>query len=117
MNLKSQVERMDAMVAQGDIVNAVKAFFAEDAATSDYGDTITTGKAAMVAKMEDFLGGIAVVNGITLHRTIVGDGVSASEFTFDFDMKDGSKIYWHEIIRRVWNAEGLVVNEKYFNAA
>jgi hypothetical protein len=43
--------------------------------------------------------------------------VSASEFTFDFDMKDGSKIYWLEIIRRVWNAEGKVIQEEYFNAA
>lgn len=116
MNLKSQVEKMDAMVARGDILNAIKVFFAEDAATSDYGDTTTIGKAALVAKMESFLEDIAVVNGITLHRTIVGDGVSASEFTFDFDMKDGSNIYWHEIIRRVWNSDGLVVYEKYFSA-
>ncbi len=116
MNIENQVQKMDAMVAQGDIVNAVKTFFAEDAATSDYGAATTAGKAAMVAKMEGFLGGIAKVNGITLHHTLVGDGVTASEFTFDFDMKDGSKIYWHEIIRRVWNADGLVVQEEYFNA-
>jgi len=89
MNLENQVQKMDAMAV---------------------------GKAAMVAKMEGFLGGIAKVNGITLHHTLVGDGVTASEFTFDFDMKDGSKIYWHEIIRRVWNTDGLVVQEEYFNA-
>lgn len=117
MNLKNKVEEMDAMVAQGDIVNAVKNFFADNATTSDYGAATTTGKAEMVSKMEGFSGSIAKVNGITLHNTIVGDGVSASEFTFDFDMKDDSKIYWHEIIRRKWNAAGEVVNEEYFNAA
>jgi len=31
-------------------------------------------------------------------------------------MKDDSKIYWHEIIRRVWNNEGKVIKESYFNA-
>jgi hypothetical protein len=116
MNLNNQVQKMDAMVAQGAIVDAVKAFFADNATTSDYGNVITTGKNQMVEKMEGFAGSIAKVNGIQHHYTIIGEGVTASEFTFDFDMKDGSKIYWHEIIRRVWNEEGLVINEEYFDA-
>lgn len=116
MNLQSQVQEMDALVTQGEIVKAVELYFAAEASTSDYGNVTTGNRAQMVDKMKGFLGGIAKVNGITHHHTIVGDGVSASEFTFDFDMKDGSKIYWHEIIRRVWNSEGKVVQEEYFNA-
>lgn len=116
MNLKDQVQKMDDMVKQGAIVDAVKTFFSDDASTSDYGDLNTSGKSQMVEKMEGFTGGIAKVNGIQHHHSIVGDGVSASEFTFDFDMKDGSKILWHEIIRRVWNDQGKVIQEEYFNA-
>jgi hypothetical protein len=114
--IKEQVQKLDAIVAQGAIVDAVKEFFAEDAKTSDYGGSGTNGKSEMVSKMEGFAGAIANVNGITHHHSIVDGNVSASEFTFDFDMKDGSKIYWHEIIRRVWNSEGKVVEEGYFNA-
>lgn len=118
MDLKSQVQKMDAVVATGAVVDAVKEFFADNATTSDHGEGgVTADKAAMVAKMEGFTGGIAKVNGITLHHSIVEGNVSASEFTFDFDMKDGSKIYWHEIIRRIWNEEGKVIQEEYFNAA
>lgn len=117
MDIKTQVTKMDAIVAQGAIVDAVKEFFADNATTSDYGDGGTNGKAEMVAKMEGFAGAIAAVNGITHHHSIVDGNVSASEFTFDFNMKDGSKIYWHEIIRRIWNEEGKVVQEEYFNAA
>ena len=117
MNLKDQVQKMDSMVAQGAIVDAVKTYFAEDANTSDYGNLTTAGKAAMVTKMEGFTGSIAKVNGITHHHTIVGENVSASEFTFDFDMKDGSKVLWHEIIRRVWNEDGKITQEEYFQAA
>ena len=116
MNIKEQVKTMDAIVAQGAIVDAVKEFFADNAITSDYGGGRTSDKSAMIAKMEGFAGSIAKVNGITLHHSIVEDHVSASEFTFDFDMKDGSKIYWHEIIRRIWNEDGLVTSEEYFNA-
>jgi hypothetical protein len=116
MNIKEQAGKVDAMVAQGAIVDAVKAYFAEDANTSDYGEVTTAGKAQMVEKMEGFVGSIANVNGITLHHTIADGNVSASEFTFDFDMQDGSKIYWHEIIRRVWNEDGKIIKETYFNA-
>ena len=117
MDIRNQVQRMDAMVAQGDIVNAVKDFFCDKASTSDYGSVTTDGKQQMVEKMEGFLGSIAKVNGITHHNSIVDGNASASEFTFDFDMKDGSKIYWHEIINRKWNDEGKVIQESYFNAA
>lgn len=117
MNIRQQVTKMDAIVSQGAIVDAVKEFFADDAKTSDYGNGGTNGKSEMIAKMEGFAGAIAKVNGITHHYSIVDENVSASEFTFDFDMKDGSKIYWHEIIRRVWNDEGKVIQEEYFNAA
>jgi hypothetical protein len=116
MNIKEQVQKMDTIVSQGAIVDAVKGFFADDAITSDYGNGGTNGKSEMIAKMEGFAGAIAAVNGITHHHSIVDGNVSASEFTFDFNMKDGSKIYWHEIIRRIWNDEGKVTHEEYFNA-
>ena len=116
MNIKEQVQKMDSIVAKGAIVDAAKDFFAEDAKSSDYGNGLTSGKPALVAKMEGFAGAIAKVNGITHHHSIVDGNVSASEFTFDFDMQDGSKIYWHEIIRRIWNEDGKVIQEEYFNA-
>lgn len=116
MDVKSQVQRMDEMVSRGDIVNAVKEFFADDAKTSDYANLTTSGKEQMIDKMTGFSGAIANVNGITHHRTIVDGNISASEFTFDFDMQDNTKIFWHEIIRRIWNDEGRVVQEEYFDA-
>ncbi len=116
MEIKNQVKKMDEMISQGDIVNAVKVFFSNAATTSDYGKVRTEGKQQMVEKMEGFLGAIAKVNGIAHHHSIVEDNVSASEFTFHFDMKDGSEIFWHEIIRRIWNDQGEVISEEYFNA-
>ncbi|WP_411031071.1 hypothetical protein [Spongiimicrobium sp. 3-5] len=116
MNIKALATEIDSIVAQGAIVDAVKQFFAEDARTSDYNNVATSNKTEMVEKMEGFASAIGKVNGITLHHTLVDGNVSASEFTFDFDMKDGSSIYWHEIIRRIWNDEGKVINEEYFNA-
>lgn len=116
MDISTQVQKMDALVAQGAIVDAVQSYFATEAQTSDYNDITTNTKDQMVAKMEGFVGSIANVNGITHHRTLTEGNASASEFTFDFDMTDGSKIHWHEIIRRIWNENGEVIAEEYFNA-
>lgn len=116
MNIKDQAIKMDSIVSQGAIVDAVKQFFADTATTSDYNGLATTNKRQMVEKMEGFASSIAKVNGIKHHHTIVDGVVSASEFTFDFLMKDGNSIYWHEIIRRIWNDRGEVVQEEYFNA-
>lgn len=117
MNIRNQVQKMDALIAQGEIVNAVDSFFCDRAKTSDYGNVTTEGKQQMIEKMQGFLGAIQTVNGITLHHALIDGNHSASEFTFDFDMKDGSKILWHEIIKREWNDDGKVISESYFNAA
>ena len=116
MDISTQVQKMDALVAQGAIVDAVQSYFSSEAKTSDYNNVTTNSKDQMVAKMEGFVGSIANVNGITHHLTLIDGNASASEFTFDFDMKDGSKILWHEIIRRIWNENGEVITEEYFNA-
>ncbi len=117
MNIRTLATEMDGIVAQGAIVDAVEKFFAPEATTSDYNGSATANKSEMTQKMTGFAQSIAKVNGITLHRTLVDGNVSASEFTFDFLMKDGSDIYWHEIIRRIWNDQGQVIQEEYFNAA
>lgn len=106
MDIRKLAREMDGMVAQGAIVDAVEKFFADSAETSDYNQVITKNKGQMIEKMTGFTGAIAKVNGIILHNTLVDGNVSASEFTFDFLMKDDSTIYWHEIIKRVWNDDG-----------
>jgi len=71
MDIKSQVTKMNSIVLKGAIVDAVEEFFAENANTSDYGNGGTSGKPAMVEKMQGFAGAIAKVNGITHHHSIM----------------------------------------------
>lgn len=113
MQVINLTTEMDAMVSKGQIVEAVQKFFNDEVQTRDHDGTATTDKAQVVAKLTGFVGAIQQVNGITLHHSAVGENVSMSEFTFDFDMQDGSKILWHEIIRREWK-DGKVISEFYF---
>lgn len=66
-------------------------------------------------KMEQFTSGIQRVNGITHHNSATDGNVSFTEFTFDFDMNNGEKVLWHEIIRSLWK-DGKIVHEQFFKA-
>ena len=104
------------MVRKGQIVEATEKYFATNVKTIDFDAAAPiVGKEAELAKMRGFAGAIAKVNGITLHHSSITGNVSFAEFTFDFDMKDGSKILWHEILRSVWE-NGLIVEERYFKS-
>ncbi|MEN7550607.1 hypothetical protein AAG747_21995 [Rapidithrix thailandica] len=114
-SLHELLSAKNQMVKQGQIVEATEKYFAPQAHTKDFDGTATQDKAAMLSKMQNFAGAIEVVNDITLHHSSLSGNVSFAEFTFDFEMKDGSKIIWHEIIRSVW-ADGKIVEEQYFKA-
>ena len=97
------------MIKKGQIVEVSEKYFASNVKTIDFDGTIVNGKEAELEKMRGFVGVIAKVNGITLHYTSLTCNISFAEITVDFDMKDGSKILWHEIIRSVWE-NGLIVD-------
>lgn len=103
------------MVKLGQVVEAAEQFFADNAETFDFDGSSTKTRDEEVAKMKAFTSGIQKVNGITLHNSGVGENTSFAEFTFDFDMADGSKVLWHEIIRSVWK-DGKIVEEQFFKA-
>jgi hypothetical protein len=103
------------LVKKGQIVEATEKYFAANARTVDFDGTVTQNKSEMLSKMQGFAGAIAKVNQITLHHASVNGQVSFAEFTFDFDMQDGSHIHWHEIIRTVWQ-NGQIIEEQYFTS-
>lgn len=114
-SLNEILSAKNEMVSKGQIVEATEKFFAPNAKTIDFDGTVTNGKAEMLNKMQGFAGAIAKVNDITLHHTSLNGDVSFAEYTFNFDMKDGSKILWHEILRTVWE-NGQIVEEQYFKS-
>lgn len=114
-SLNEILSTKNEMVKKGQIVEATEKFFATNAKTIDFDGTVTNGKSEMLSKMKGFADAIAEVNGITLHHTSLNGDISFAEFTFDFTMKDGSQILWHEILRTVWQ-NGQIVEEQYFKA-
>ena len=112
-NLQELSNAKNEMVTNGQIIDAADKYFASNIKTIDFDGTVTEGKEATMKKLNDFVGSIQKVNEITLRQSAGNDNVSFSEYIFSFEMKDGSKIYWHEIIRALWEND-QIVQEQYF---
>jgi hypothetical protein len=112
-NLQELSNAKNEMVTHGQIIAAAEKYFASNIKTIDFDGTVTEGKQATMKKLQDFVGSIQTVNEIALRRSASYNNASFSEYIFSFEMKDGSKIYWHEIIRSLWE-NGKIVEEQYF---
>lgn len=112
-NLTELLATKVALIEKGQIVDATEKFLAASGKTVDFDGTITNNKAEMITKMKNFAGAIAKVNSLKALQTAAGNNVTFIELDVNFDMKDGSKIVWHEIIRSVWE-NGQIVHEQYF---
>jgi hypothetical protein len=114
-NLQELSNAINEMIKDGQIIDAAEKYFASNIKTIDFDGTVTEGKQAAMKKLNDFVGAIKKVNEISLRRSSSYDNASFSEYIFSFEMTDGSKLYWHEIIRSVWE-NGQIVEEQYFKA-
>ena len=103
------------MVLQGKFLDAINKFFVPDCKSIDFDETITNNLEEKIAKAKAIIAIIKKINSITLHHTAISGNVAFAEFTFDFDMKDGSRIYWHEVIRTVWK-DDKIIEEQYFKS-
>ena len=113
MTIQENLEQMNGLIGQGQIIEAVDQFFHEDIVTQEVGSDLLEGKAIKREGLIGFVGSIAAVRGITVHNNAVDGNTTYSEYTFQFDMKDGGKIDWHEVISRKWDG-GKVIEERYF---
>lgn len=112
-NLQELSNAKNELVTKGQIIDAAEMYFAANIKTVDFDGTVTEGKQAIMKKLDNFVGSIQKVNEIALRRSVSDDNVSFSEYIFNFEMKDGSQILWHEIIRSLWE-NGQIVEEQYF---
>lgn len=112
-NLQELVNAMNGMILSGQLIDAAEKYYASTIRTIEYDGSVTEGKQAALTKLTDFVNSIDKVKEITFLRSAVDNNVSFSEYILDFDMKDGSNIYLHEIIRSLWE-KGQVIEERYF---
>lgn len=97
-------KQLNNLVLRGEMLQVVNLFFADTVSTKDHTGINLNSKSDHLKKMDFFTQDIVHVNAITLHNVAINGNISFNEFTFDLEMKFGNKVYWHEIIKRVWRS-------------
>ncbi len=113
MTIQENLTKMNSLISQGQIIDAVDQFFHDNILTQEVGGEPKQGKALKREGLVDFVNNIAAVKEITVHNNAINGDTSYSEYTFRFDFKDGSNVNWNEIISRQWDGD-QVVRERYF---
>jgi hypothetical protein len=111
--LATLFDEKNQMIVMAQLAEARKKFYADKVKVTDFDGTVVNSKKEFIETREKFVDSIAKVHEITLLKSAVGEDVTFAEFIFDFEMGDGSRIRWHEIIESKWK-DGLVVEEQYF---
>lgn len=112
-DLRELSDAMNKMVVNGQLVEAAEKYYAPNIRTVEFDGRLTEGRDAAMKKLREFVDSIKSVKEITLLRSAVDDNASFSEYILSLEMKDGSDIYLHEIVRSLWE-NGLVTQERYF---
>jgi hypothetical protein len=112
-NLQELSNTMNEMVKHGQLIDAAEKYYASNIKTIEFDGRVTEGKQAAMEKLIDFVVSIQEVKEISLLRSASDGNTSFSEYILHFEMKDGSDVYLHEIVRSLWE-NGQVVEERYF---
>lgn len=110
--------------AQGEFVEVMEDYYAEDVFQIEKGDgTRREGRANIVAFEKDFLKTVKTFHGIDIGSISVasddgnGNGVTMAEYTIKADLQDGSKFWPEQVQVSTWKDSKIVALTYYYNAA
>lgn len=115
-DLKTLETKLNALIAKGDMIEAVGQYHAADCIYQEGTQPPRSGgKKGQKDYLSAFFKTVKAVNALTLHGQSIGDGITMSEWTFDLTT-DSGPVLWNEVHRRRWQ-NGKVISERYYTAA
>jgi ketosteroid isomerase-like protein len=104
---------LNKMILEGKAADAFEKFYAEDVVMQEPTDAPRVGKPANRKAEQEFYGNIEEFFGAKLLSSAVGDGVTFSEWSYDFKLKGQPRIKLEEVARREWQ-NGKIVHERFY---
>jgi SnoaL-like protein len=107
-------DELNKMIVEGKGMEAFEKFYADDVVMEEpTGDPARVGKEACRKSEKDFAGSIEEFHAAKLLASAVGDGVTMSEWIYDFKLRGQPRTKLQEIARRQWR-NGKVVSERFY---
>ena len=107
---------LNKLILSGKALEGIEKHYAEDAVKQEDFDPPTVGKEANRRRETAFFESVARVREVTLHSAATNGSVSFSEWTFDLDLKDGSRLTLRQVAARRWR-DGRIVHERFYYKA
>lgn len=105
---------LNKMIIEGKGKEAFEKFYANDVVMQEpTGDPPRVGKDACRKAEDDFYANVEAFHGAKLLASVVGDGVTFSEWLFDFKLKGQPRVALQQVARRQWR-NGKIVNERFY---
>lgn len=123
MALLDNQKKILEQLKQGQFVEGMEEFYADDAVNEEPTGAKVVGKAAIIANEHKVLAGVAAFHGIEVRSVGVGEddgegnGVTFAEYSIRVDMKDGSTFNPDQVQVTRWKNGKAAHNRFYYNPA
>ena len=113
-SLKERVNELNTNIQQGNILETFDKYYAEDVVMQENENDPTVGKSACRVNEEAFVNGITEFRKADIEDVIIGDNISVTHWSFDFDHKEWGVRNYKQVSVQRWNENGQIVNEKFY---
>lgn len=113
MDLKSKIEKLNEMVLNGQAMDALEEFYAENVVMQENNEEPILGKEANRKREEEFFSKITDFRGAAVKSVAVGENVTMVEWHFDYTHVDRGDCKYDQVAVQRWE-NGLIVNERFY---
>ena len=113
MPARERVQQLIALVEQGQFVEAIERFYADDASMQENGAAPRRGKAALVEFERKFLASLKSARTLPVEDFLVDGERVAIRWRFEFTWLDGRTARLDELALQRWRGE-LVAEERFY---
>lgn len=114
INLQDRLEDLFAYIRGGRILDAINAFYAEDAAMQENDQPPTVGREANLEREKQFLGTVKEWKGFDVTAKGAGDDVTFYETVMDWITTDGTPVHVEQVVVAKWQ-DGRIIHERYYH--
>jgi len=114
--LLEKANEVVALLAEGQFINAMETYLADDVQLFEGNNPAKAGKALCLAEEEKLLSTVTAFHGynVTNGPAVKGD-TTFYEAVMEFDTNDGTKHRFEQVVRTQWK-DGKIINERYYHA-
>ena len=110
----AHLETLLGMLAQGQFVEGMEAFFDPEVTIQEVGQTPKTGRDATIAFEKELLAGVSEFIQYSAHSKGAGGDQTYYEATMEFKTKDGQHVVQNQAVVTTWK-DGKIVDERYYH--